>query len=300
MFVLLSAIWGSSFLWIKLALESGGDGFTPLRLVFFRVLFGTTGLLVLLLVRRMPLPRDLATLRACALVGFFNTALPFVLISWGETRIASGMAAILNGSQPLFTIVIAHYALHDEPFTLEKAGALVGGFAGVVLLMSRDLGSGLGGAWGQLAVLVATLSYAGASTYARRTLRGLPPLVQACTPLLFSTVYLAVAVLVADRRGALPTAALPWVAVGWLGLLGSCLAYLLAYTLMSTWGATRTSTVTYVMPAVGLLLGWLVLGERVDWRMLAGGTLIVGSLLVVNVRGLRAATAADATRVAKN
>lgn len=298
MFALLSAIWGSSFLWIKVALESGGGGFTPLRLVFFRVLFGAVGLLALLFVRRMPLPRDGATLRAAALVGFFNTALPFLLISWGETRIASGMAAILNGSQPLFTVVIAHYVLHDEPFTLGKAGGLVGGFAGVVLLMSHDIGSGFG-VWGQLAVLAATLSYAGASTYARRTLRGLPPLVQACTPLLFATGYLALAVLVADRHDALPTVALPWIAVGWLGLLGSCVAYLLAYTLMSTWGATRTSTVTYVMPAVGLLLGWLVLGERVDWRMLAGGALIVGSLLVVNAGALRATAASDTSRVAK-
>lgn len=294
MFLLLGLIWGSSFLWIKVALGTGGtEGFSPLLLVTFRVLFGVSGLLALLRSQGLRLPRDRQTLTACALIGLFNTAIPFLLISWGETRIASGLAAILNGAQPLFTVVIAHFALHDEPVSRGKVAGLFAGFLGVVVLMSRDLGSGLGSIWGQLAVLAATVSYAGASTYARRTLRGMPPVVQACTPLLFASLYLVVAVAAFDRHVALPSRALPWLAVLWLGLLGSCVAYVLSFTLMNVWGATRTSLVTYIMPVVGLLLGAVVLGEPTDWRLLAGTALVVGGIGVVNARALLAAARPD-------
>ena len=206
MFCLLGLIWGSSFLWIKVALgDSEAPGFAPLLLVTFRLLFGLAGLLGLLAVRGVRLPRDWQTLRACAVVGLFNTALPFTLITWGETRIASGMAAILNGTVPLFTIVIAHFTLHDEPITPARTAGLVTGFAGVVVLVSRGLGTALGSVWGQLAVVAAALSYAGAAAYTRRSLRGLSPLAQSTTTLLFAMVYMAGAVLAIERPGALPS-----------------------------------------------------------------------------------------------
>lgn len=297
MFGLLGLIWGSSFLWIKVALGDGGEGFTPLLLVTCRVLFGVAGLLALLAVRGTPLPRDRHTLVACALIGLFNTALPFLLISWGETRIASSMASILNGAQPLFTTVIAHVWLEDEPFSGAKLAGLGTGFLGVVVLMSGGLGDGLGSLWGQVAVLGATLSYAGASTYARRTLRGMSPLVQATVPLMFAQLYLVAGVALFEPAPRLPASPLAWLAVAWLGLLGSCLAYLMSFTLMNAWGPTRTSLVTYIMPVVGLLLGSLVLGERTDWRLLAGTVLVVGGIGVVNARAL--SSLAGATIVKK-
>ena len=290
MFVVLALIWGSSYLWIKLALGTDGSaGFTPLLLVTFRVGFGVSGLLGILAARGMRLPRDRDTLRACAIIGFFNTTLPFFLISWGETRIASSLAALLNSAQPLFTVVIAHYALHDEPITPSKAAGLAAGFVGVFVLVSHGFGGSLGSLWGQLAVLTATLSYAGASTYARRSLRGMSPIVQSVTPLVFALAYLIIGDVLIERPAHLPTTWLPWVAVAWLGLLGSCVAYLLSFTLMNAWGATRASLVTYLMPVVGLLLGSLVLGEPTDWRLLAGTALVVGGIGIVNARALAAA-----------
>lgn len=290
MFVVLAIIWGSSYLWIKLALGTDASaGFTPLLLVTFRVAFGVSGLLGILAARGMRLPRDPDTLRACALIGFFNTALPFFLISWGETRIASSLAALLNSAQPLFTVVIAHYALHDEPITSAKAAGLMAGFVGVFVLVSHDFGGHLGSLWGQLAVLAATLSYAGASTYARRSLRGMSPIVQSVTPLVFALIYLLIGDAVLERHIHLPRTWLPWVAVVWLGLLGSCVAYLLSFTLMNAWGATRASLVTYLMPVVGLLLGSFVLDEPTDWRLLAGTALVVGGIAIVNARSIVAA-----------
>jgi drug/metabolite transporter (DMT)-like permease len=301
MFCLLGLIWGSSFLWIKIALGNDvpADGFAPLLLVTFRLLFGLAGLLSLLAARGIRLPRDRHTLVACAIIGLFNTALPFALITWGETRIDSGMAAILNGTVPLFTIVIAHFALHDEPLTIPRFAGLVTGFAGVVVLVSRGLGSALGSVWGQLAVVGAAICYASAAAYTRRVLRGISPLVQSCTTLLFAACYLAAATLVFERPVVLPTALLPWIATAWLGLLGSCLAYLLYFSLINAWGATRASLVTYVFPVVGLLLGIVILGEPTDWRLFVGTAMIVGGIVVVNARTIFAARE-QAVAVSKN
>jgi drug/metabolite transporter (DMT)-like permease len=299
MFCLLGLIWGSSFLWIKVALgDAARPGFAPLLLVTFRLIFGLIGLLALLAARGIRLPRDRQTLTACAIIGLVNTALPFALITWGETRIASGMAAILNGTVPLFTIVIAHFVLHDEPITAPRFAGLVAGFAGVVVLVSRGLGSTLGSVWGQAAVVGAAISYAGAAAYTRRALRGLSPLAQSCTTLLFAACYLVVGTLLFERPVVLPTAPLAWLATVWLGLLGSCVAYLLYFSLINAWGATRASLVTYVFPVVGLLLGIVILGEPTDWRLFAGTSMIVGGIVIVNARTFLALR--EATAVSKN
>lgn len=290
MFVSLGLIWGSSFLWIKVALATDGhDGFAPLLLVTCRVLFGVAGLGALMLARGMRPPTDRATLRSCAIIGFTNTALPFALITWGETRIPSGVASILNGTVPLFTIVLAHFTLHDEPITPTRAAGMVAGFAGVVTLVSRGLGEGTGSLIGQAAVVGAATSYAWSATYTRRFLRGLTPLVQAFTTLAFASCLLVPAVLVLEQPLAWPTRPVAWVAVAWLGLLGSCAAYLLSFSLIAAWGATRASMVTYVFPVVGLLLGILVLGEHTDWRLFAGTAMVVAGILIVNARAIAAA-----------
>ncbi len=290
MFVLLGLIWGSSFLWIKVALGGDGSaGFSPLLLVTFRLAFGIAGLLTLLAVQGLHLPRDGRTLRACAVVGLFNTALPFVLITWGETRIPSSIASILNGTVPLFTLVIAHFALHDEPLTLSRVAGLVAGFGGVVVLVGRGLGTGAGSLAGQVAVVAAAVSYAGAATYTRRVLRGMSPLLQASTTMLCALAVVAPVTLMLEWPLVLPARPMAWVAAAWLGLLGSCTAYLLYFSLLNAWGATRASLVTYVFPVVGLLLGILILDEPIDWRLLAGTALIVAGIVIVNARALRAA-----------
>src|SRR5712692_3823757 len=150
-FCALGTIWGTSFLWIKIAVAETA----PFVLVGFRLLFGLLGLVVVMVLQRTALPRDRRVLLAFLFMGIFNTGVPFLLITWGETRIASSLASILNASVPLFTIVIAHFWLHDEKITLPRLGGLLIGFLGIVVLVSRDLTpQGLhSDAWGQLAVL---------------------------------------------------------------------------------------------------------------------------------------------------
>jgi drug/metabolite transporter (DMT)-like permease len=281
-FTALGIIWGTSFLWIKIALAST----SPVVVVGFRLLFGLLGLLVVMLFRRQAFPRDRRVLLAFAFMGLFNTAVPFFLITWGETRIDSSLASILNGAVPLFTIVIAHFWLRDEKITLPRIAGLIVGFIGIVVLVSRDLRpAGLrADMWGELAVVAASISYALALTFSRRYLRGQPPVLQSFMVLLVADAIVWLAAPVVQHPLALPGTPLAWFAILWLGLLGSCAAYLLYFWLINAWGPTRASMVTYVFPVVGLILGIIFLHESADWRILVGSALIVGGILVVTLR----------------
>lgn len=279
-FALLGLVWGSSFMWIKIAVQEIG----PFTLVAFRLLFGLVGLLVIMRLQKQSFPRDRRVLLAFLFMGAFNTAIPFTLISWGETRIDSGLASILNSTVPLFTIVIAHFWLHDEKITLSRIAGLIVGFIGVVVLVSRDLDpAGLGGnIWGQVAVIAASICYATAITFSRKHLRNQPPVVQSTMILLIADAFLWIATPLAERPMHLPALPLTWFALAWLGLLGSCLAYLLFFYLINSWGPTRASLVTYVFPVIGLVLGIIFLKEVVDWQLVVGPLLVVGGIGVVN------------------
>jgi drug/metabolite transporter (DMT)-like permease len=183
-FFALGLIWGSSFLWIKIAVQE----VDPFTLVSWRLLFGTLGMVAVIIWKRPSFPPQRSIWLALAVLGIINTALPFVLISWGEKSIDSAVASVLNSTVPLFTLVIAHLFLHDEPITARKAVGLLIGFAGVLVLMARDLelGSLRAGVLGQAAVLLAAVSYASASVFARRTMREVSPLIQAFVPMAFA------------------------------------------------------------------------------------------------------------------
>jgi drug/metabolite transporter (DMT)-like permease len=294
-FVLLGLIWGSSFLWIKVGVRELG----PLTLVAFRLLFGLLGLLAVARLQGQPFPRSRHLLLAYLFMAVFNTALPFALITWGETRIDSAMASILNGTVPLFTIVIAHLWLHDDKISLPRVGGLVLGFAGVVVLVGPNPGQTAvrGSLWGQLAVLVASGSYALGATFSRKHLRGQPPLVQATMVALMAGPLMGAAALAVERPFHIPALPLTWIALAWLGLLGLCLAYLLYFYLINAWGPTRASLVTYIFPVVGLFLGVVFLGEAAGLRLVAGSLLVVAGIVMVNLkprlRALPAASPAD-------
>ncbi len=300
LFALLAFVWGTSFLWIKVGQgedlpslglfhPAGATTFQPFLLVTFRLLFGLLGMVAVFISQRAAFPRDRGLLLKFLFMGAFNTAVPFVLITWGETLIDSGLTAILNGTVPLFTIVIAHFWLHDEKFTLGRVGGLFIGFIGVVVLVSRDFDpTGLlqGNLLGQLAVIAASISYAVAVTFSRRHLRNQSPVVQTFMVLLFADALMWAATPIAESPIVWPTSPLAWFAVLWLGLLGSCLAYLLFFSLINAWGPTHATMVTYTFPVIGLFLGILLLGERADWRLFVGSALVVSGILVVNGRAL--------------
>jgi drug/metabolite transporter (DMT)-like permease len=292
-FVLLGLIWGSSFLWIKIGVET----ISPMMLVTLRVSFGLLALLVVMAAQRQSFPRDRATIMKFVFMGVFNTVVPFLLITWGETKIDSSLASILNAATPLFVIIIGHFWLHDEKITAGRLGGLLLGFAGVVVLVAQNLkpGSGQSDIWGELAVLLATVSYAVALIFSRRYLRGTKPVVQSTMILVVASALMWVIMPVADRPIVFPATPLTWIAVIWLGVLGLCIAYLLFFYLNNVWGPTRASLVTYVFPVVGVALGIIFLSEPLTWNMIVGSILVVGGIVVVNRRPRAKAEAAVVT-----
>jgi len=276
----LGLIWGSSFLWIKIALDNVG----PFTLVAWRLLIGVAGLALVVLFRRPTFPRGRRIYGLLALLGLTNTALPFLLISWGEQSIDSAVASILNGTVPLFAMVFAHFALQDDRMTRARVAGLILGFLGVIVLMSGELapgGFGVGGL-GQLAVLLAATLYAFSSVFARKSLHGLPPVVQAFLPLIVADLFIWTGAVAIEAPAIVPTTGLTWFALSWLGLLGSCAAYLLYFSLLHRVGPTRTTMVTYVFPVVGLVLGIVFLQEPVTPSLLIGAAMVVAGILVVN------------------
>lgn len=280
-FAALGLAWGSSFLWIKIAVAEVG----PFTLVALRLLFGVLGLLAVVAYKRPAWPGRGPVWRALVIIGLANTAIPFVLISWGELYIDSAVAAVLNSTVPLFTMVIAHLFLSDDRLTSMRLFGLLIGFVGVVILLLRDLEGGFGGsALGQGAVLLAAMFYAGSSVYARRYTRNVTPVVHSLVPLIAADAALWLVTPLVESPLNLPDLPLTWLAIAWLGLIGSCLAYLLYFYLLHSIGPTRTTLVTYVFPLVGVALGVLFLNELLDWNLLVGGSLVMGSIAVVNSR----------------
>lgn len=289
-FLLLALAWGTSFLFIKIAVQTT----PPVTVVGFRLLFGLLGLAAVLTARGLKWPRDLTTWRHLAVVGVVNVAMPFMLITWAESGaqgVDSGTASVLNSTVPLFSIVLSGFLLRVERVTVGMVAGLLIGFAGVVVLFGRQGNGGAdsGGLLPYLAIIAATFCYAIGTAYARRHLHGLPSVVASAGQLLMAgLVVMVFSLLLGDLNGQTVRAVFSWPTLGaivWLGLLGSCLAYILYYTILREWGATRTTLVTYVTPIVGVTAGVLFLNEVLDWRLLVGGLLIISGVVAVNWRG---------------
>ena len=279
-FILLGAIWSSSFLWIKIAVAELG----PITLVAYRVLFGLLFGLIVVVFQRAPFPRALKEWAPLLILGVSNVAVPFFLISWGEKSIDSGVASILDATVPLFTILSAHFMLHDDKMTAPKVVGLLMGFAGVVVLMSKDIGASAGSILGQIAVIVACMFYAGSNVYARKSTEDTPAIFRSVGPLLSSTVAMWIAALIFESPVQIPALPVTWIALVWLGVFGSGIAFIMMYYLIHEIGPTRTTMVTYLFPLGGVTLGAIFLDEKLTWQIIVGAVLIIASLAVANWR----------------
>ena len=278
-FILLGLIWGSSFLWIKIAVQE----ISPFLLVAFRLLFGILGLMGVVFATHPIWPHDRNAWLNLTILGLTNNALPYVLISWGELYIDSAVAAILNSTVPLFTMLFAHFLLTDDRITPYRLLSMLVGFLGVVILVIRDIhGNIQTSILGQVAVLLACVAYAISTIIARRTTQNIAPAVRAVIPLFGADILLWTVTPVVDPHLALPHFLITWIAVIWLGLIGVAVAYILYFYLLHNVGPTRTTFVTYVFPLVGVILGVIFLNEKLDWNLAVGAFLIVGSIMFVN------------------
>lgn len=282
-FWLLALVWGSSFLFIKIAL----DDLTAFTLVSMRVGIGATGLLIIIVATGRKIPTDRQTLINLVIVGLLNTAIPFVLITWGENFIDSGVAGMLNGTVPLFSLVIAHFAVADDRFNMLKLIGLLMGFVGLVLIFSKDgldnlLAFTPAAFKGQLAVLGAAICYAFAAVFIRHNMRHVEPVTMAgvAQVVAFFAVLIGAFALEQPLQSQLSSRTL--FAVTWLGLLGVTVAYILYFYILSQWEATRSTLITYALPPTALILGAVVLDETITWHLFVGGALILGGIAVVN------------------
>ncbi len=276
-FWMLAVIWGSSFLLIKVAVDDLG----ALPLVSIRLGGAAFLFSIYLYMTRRKLPAWGDGLGVLLFVGIFNTAVPFFLISWGETKIDSGLATVLNSSVPLFNLVIAHFLISDERLTQGKIVGLILGFIGVVIVVSHGIDTTDNPILGQGAVLAASLCYALSIALIRHKLRHLDSFTTAG----YSTVIGAVPVLIATVLFVNPLPDFPnldfeVIAAGiTLAIVNTFVAYFLFYDLIANWGV-RASLVTYAMPPIGVTLGFLVLDEVIDWRLLVGGALILTGIIL--------------------
>ena len=280
--VLLGAIWGSSFLLMKVAL----DAFSPVQLVAGRIVTGAVTLSALLLILKVKLPREPRVWLLLAFMGLVANLAPFLLIAWGQQHITSAMAAILNSTTPLFTAFFAGLALPDERMTSLRALGIAIGFVGVGVIVGTDTGGSLGG---QLLIVSAAALYGVGFVFSRRNLagRGASPLALPAGQLIVSSVVvvpLAVwdsVVFEAPRFGVVESAS-----VLALGALGTGVAFYLYYRLIEDVGATSASFVTYLIPVFGVFLGWLVLGERIGPNAVLGAAIVIGGITLAE-RGAR-------------
>ena len=281
--LILSVLWGGSFFFTGVALSA----LPPLTLVALRVGLAALILHAILPLACLRLPRDPGIWAAFIGMGVLNNALPFCLIVWGQTHIASGLAAILNATTPLFTVVAAHLLTRDERMNGNRLAGVVVGLAGVATMIGPAALAGLGAdVLAQLAVLAAALSYALASVFGRRFRRmGVPPLATAAGQVTASALLLLPAALIVDHPWALPMPGLPvWGAVLGTASLSTALAYVLYFRLLASAGATNLALVTFLIPISAIVLGMLVLGEHLDGRHYLGMALIGCGLVAIDGR----------------
>lgn len=279
-FLALGFMWGSSYLFIKLAV----DDFGTFTLVALRLAVGAALLWITIRLAGQALPREPRIYGHLVVMAVVNIVIPFVLITWAEQSVDSSIAAILTSAVPLFVIVIAPLFLHDEPIRVNGLAGLAIGFIGVIVLTSNELSLTDSDLTGEIALLGAALSYAVGAVYSRRNMRGVPPMIPAVFQVTFALLISGAIALVIER---------PWdarpdleavFAILWLGILGSGLAYLAVFRLFASWGATRTTLVAYLIPVWGIILGFLVLAEPIDGRLLVGTALVISGMALVNSR----------------
>lgn len=279
----LSLLWGGSFFFVEVALE----GLPALTIVWFRVALAALFLRLALGLSGVDLPQGRAVWAALFVMGFLNNAVPFTLFVLAQGQISGSLAAILNATTPLFTVMVAHIATQDERAGRAKIMGLVLGFAGVVVMMAGQAnGAAL---WAQLLCLAAAVSYACAGVWGRRFRRmGVAPMATAFGQVTASTVLIAPVWLVIDRPWTTELPGLrPILAVVGIAALSTALAYVLFFRLLASAGATNLSLATFLIPVSATGLGVLFLGESLLPQHLAGFGLISLGLLAIDGRILR-------------
>ena len=283
MLIALSILWGASYFLIEVALTE----WQPLLIVAVRISLATIVVWSIVLLAGMRVPRSREAWTTFVVMAVINNVIPFVLIVWGQKEVTAGLASILNAATPIFTVIVAGIFLKDEPMTRGKLLGAAIGLMGVIVLVGPDALSGIDvNVLAQIAIVAAALSYAFAGVYGRRlTTLGINPMVAAAGQLLVSSILLTgLALAFDDPTQLLAGGVRVWSAVIAMAVLSTALAYLLYFRLLASAGATNALLVTLLIPVTAILLGSLVLGERLLALHFVGMGIIALGLSVIDGR----------------
>jgi drug/metabolite transporter (DMT)-like permease len=287
--ITLSILWGGSFFFNAVALRD----LPPLTVVIARVAIAAAVLWLLIALSGQRLAVRPGLWLAFFAMGALNNVIPFTLIVWGQTRIGSGLASILNATTPLFTVILAHCLTRDEPMTPARVIGVVCGLLGVAVMIGTRALEQFGlEVIAQLAVVGAAISYAFAGIFGRR-FKQTPPLITAAGQLSASALMMLPVVMFVDRPWDLTTPGpQTWGAVFGLAVFSSALAYVIYFRILARAGATNLLLVTFLIPVSALLLGISVLGEVLEARQVTGMILIALGLAAIDGRPIAACLAA--------
>lgn len=276
----LALMWGSSFLWIKLALAA----FTPVQLVLGRLVLGALVLVALCYAQRRKLPSDRRVWLHLTVAALFHNAGPFLLFAVGEQTVSSGLTGVLNSTTPLWTVLaVAAFGI-DRTFSVPRVAGLATGFAGVLLIFAPWQANGLV-SWGAFACVAAAMSYGFVFAYENKYLSGTgsSPFALAGAQMMAATGFILLAM---PAGGIAPVhlSATAVVALVILGVFSTGFGFMLNYRLLATEGAVATSMVGYLMPVVSVLLGTVFLHEELNPRVLAGMVVVLAGVALTRVR----------------
>lgn len=287
MLITLSLLWGGSFFFVGVAVAE----LPPLTIVTLRVGLAAITLWIIVLFMGLSLPKSPNVWVAFLIMGLLNNVIPFSLIVWGQTHIASGLASVLNATTPLFGVIVVGLLLVDERATAMKLVGVAVGFLGVVMMIGIPSLDSVkqGTILAQIAILGAALSYAFASVFGRRfKAMGLKPIIIAAGQVTGSTALLAPVAFYVDGPLALLGPGSPsiivWASILTLAVFSTALAYILYFKILASSGATNILLVTLLVPVSAIFLGLLFLNETLQWVNLAGMALIAIGLSAIDGR----------------
>jgi len=275
----LATLWGASYTFIKLGVAT----IPPLTLIAARTLIAGVILVVVMRSRGLALPGDPATWRRFLIQACLNSVVPFTLIAWAERDVDAGLATILNSTSPIFTFLMTVAITRHEPATLRKLIGVIAGIVGTAIIVGTQALDGLGReVWAQLAIVAATICYAGAAIFGR-SFKGLDPMMPAAGSMLCGAAILIPASLVIDRPWTLAPSTSSLAALAGLSVFSTALAFVIYFRLVQTLGSVGTTAQAYLRVPIGVGIGALALGETLAPSAWAGLVCVLAGVAAMTV-----------------
>lgn len=283
--LLLATLWGGSYTFIKIGVET----IPPVTLIAARTLIAGLVLLAVIRWRGLRLPRDLGSWRRFMTQALLNSVFPFTLIAWAERSVEAGLATILSSTSPIFVVLLSGLLAGGERLPALRLAGIAAGLAGTVLIVGMQALSGLGEQlWAQLALVTASICYGGAALFGRH-FKGVDPMMPAAGSLLSGAVILLPLSLIVDRPWTLTPSSPAILALLALSLVSTALAFVIYFRLIERLGSVATTSVAYLRVPTGVVIGMIVLGERLSPTAWGGLVLVIGGVLAMTLPARRAA-----------